>query len=138
MKRTNLLLKRWLEQKKIFNNNLLINRKRPTIDAVHDMRVAVKKLRSYLRLKKRLNGDEWKQPFSNLSALFRSFGTVGDLDMSLALLRKQEHKKLLLFPFFKEDLFVNRSASRKSAKQDAIKFNEKDLDAFEKQFNFDL
>src|SRR5688572_2648755 len=138
MKRPDLLLKRWLEQKKVFNNNLLINRKRPTIDSVHDMRVAVKKLRSYLRLKRRLNGSEWKESFSTISALFKSFGTVGDLDMSLALLRKQEHKKLLLFPFFKEDLFAKRSTSRKSAKQDAIKFNEKDLDVFENQFDLDL
>src|SRR5688572_10524829 len=138
MERSNLLLKRWLEQKKVFNKNLLINRKRPTIDAVHDLRVAVKKLRSYLRLKKRLNGDAWKESFSTISALFKSFGTVGDLDMSLALLRKQEHKKLLLFPFFKEHLFANRSTSRKTAKQDAINFNVKDLDASENQFNLDL
>ena len=137
MAQTNLLLKSWLEQKKNFNDNLLINRKRPTITSVHDLRVAIKKMRSYLRLKKKLNGDEWKEAFSSISGLFRSFGKVGDLDMSFAILRNQEHKKLLLFPFFKEELTVNRSLSRKWAKQDAIKFNEKDVNDFDQQFNLD-
>jgi len=138
MAQTNLLLKSWLEQKKDFNDNLLINRKRPTIISVHDLRVAIKKLRSYLRLKKKLNGDEWKETFSSISGLFRSFGKVGDLDMSLTILRNLEHKKFLLFPFFKEELTVNRSLSRKWSKQDAIKFNEKDVDEFDQQFNLDL
>ena len=138
MEQTNLLLESWLQQKKVFFDNLDINRKRPTITSVHDLRVAIKKLRSYLRLKKKLKGDEWKPAFSNISGLFKSFGKVGDLDMSLTILRNQEHKKLLLFPFFKEEITVNRSLSRKWAKQDAIKFNEKDVDDFDPQFNLDL
>ena len=136
MEQMNLLLKNWLLQKKIFIENLVISRKRPTKDSVHDLRVAIKKMRSYLRLKKKLTGDEWKELYSTTSVLFKSFGVVADLDVSLAILRQQEHKKLLLFPFFKQYLFLNRSLSRKRARQDAINFNEKDLDPFDQQFNF--
>ena len=134
----NLLLKNWQEQKKVFIDNLVTSRKRPTQGSVHDLRVAVKKMRSYLRLKKRITGDDWKVSFSKISVLYKSFGRVSDFDVSLALLRKQEYKKLLLFPFFMEYLFMNRSLSRKWMKQDAIKFNENDLNYFDEQFNLDL
>ena len=138
MEQINLLLKCWEQQEKAFIDNLLISRKRPTIVSVHDLRVAIKKLRSYLRLKQKLNGDEWKSSFSTVLTLFRSFARVRDFDTSLALLRKQKHKKLLSLPFFKEYLFVNRSLSRKLANQDAIKFNEEDLNVFDQQFNLEL
>lgn len=138
MEQTRLLSGCWLQQKKIFIDNLLASRKRPAIASVHSLRTSIKKLRSYLRLKEQINGDKWKESFQHISALFKSFGVVGDLDMSLVLLRHQEHKKLLLFPFFKEDLFLKRSLSRKWARQDAIKFNENNPDAFDQQFNLDL
>jgi CHAD domain-containing protein len=138
MEQVNLLLKCWIQQKQAFVENLLISRKRPTIVSVHDLRVAIKKLRSYLRLKQELNGDEWKTPFSTISALFRSLARVRDFDTSLALLRKQKHKNLSSLLFFKEYLFANRSLSRKLATQDAVKFNEQDLTAFDSQFNLEL
>jgi len=138
MEQTNLLSGCWLQQKKAFIDNLLISRKRPTIDSVHDIRVAVKKIRSYLRLKKQLKGDEWKGSFVNIATLYKSFGIVADYDMSIAILRRMDHKKPVVFSFFKETLFVNRSLSRKRTRQDAIKFNEKDLDAFDNQFTLEL
>lgn len=134
MEQLNLLATNWLLQKKSFIDNLVTSRKRPTKDSVHHLRVAVKKMRSYLRLKEHFTGDEWKQSFSTTAALFRSFGVVGDFDVSLILLREQEHKRLILFPFFKQTLFVNRSLGSKQARQDAVNFNEKDLDSFDQQF----
>src|SRR5688572_3537703 len=106
MEQTNLLSGCWLQQKKAFIDNLLISRKRPTIDSVHDIRVAVKKIRSYLRLKKQLKGDEWKESFVNIATLYKSFGIVADYDMSIAILRRMDHKKPVVFSFFKETLFV--------------------------------
>ena len=113
MSGTNLILKNWLQQEKIFNENLILSRKRPTKISVHDLRVAVKKMRSYLRLKQQFNGDGWKEAFSKISALFKSFGRLRDHDMSLTLIRKLERKELLSFIFFKEYLSVNRSLTRK-------------------------
>jgi len=131
---TNLILKNWLQQEKIFNTNLVLSRKRPTKISVHDLRVSVKKMRSYLRLKEELTKEEWKGSFSKISALFKSFGRLRDYDMSLILIRKLERKELLSFIFFKEYLSVNRSLSRKWAKQYALKFNEYEPGVFNQQF----
>jgi CHAD domain-containing protein len=134
MKEGNPILRSWLQQEKVFSDNLILSRKRPTKISVHDLRVAVKKMRSYLRLKQQFTGEEWKEPFSKKSALFKSFGRLRDYDMSLALVRKLERKELLSFIFFKEYLSVNRSLTRKWAKHDAIKFNEHEVDIFTEQF----
>ena len=131
----NLILRNWLLQEQNFNDNLILSRKRPTKISVHDIRVAVKKMRSYLRLKEELTGDKWKESFLKISALFKSFGRLRDYDMSLALLRKLERKELLSFIFFKEYLSVNRSLTRKWARHDALKFNDQQSDAFNQQFN---
>ena len=131
----NLILTNWLLQEQNFNDNLILVRKRPTKITVHDIRVAVKKMRSYLRLKEELTGDKWKGSFLKISALFKSFGRLRDYDMSLALIRKLERKELLSFIFFKEYLSVNRSLTRKWAKQDALKFNDQEPDTFNQQFN---
>lgn len=136
MKEDNLILKNWLQQEKIFNANLLLCRKRPTKISVHDLRVAVKRMRSYLRLKQQFTGEEWKESFSKISALFKSFGRLRDYDMSLTLIRKLERKELLSFIFFKEYLSINRSLTRKWAKQNAINFDEQELDIFNDKFNF--
>ena len=131
----NLILSNWLLQQNNFNENLILSRKRPTKISVHDIRVAVKKMRSYLRLKEELTGNKWKESFLKISVLFRSFGRLRDYDMSLILLRKLERKEFLSFIFFKEYLSVNRSLTRKWAKQDALKFNDQEPDAFKLQFN---
>ena len=135
MAANNLILKNWLLQEKAFNENIILSRKRPTKISVHDLRVAIKKMRSYLRLKKELIKDEWKESFSKISALFKSFGRLRDYDMSLTLIRKLERKELLSFILFKEYLSVNRSLTRKWAKQDALKFNEREPDVFNQQFD---
>ena len=131
----NFILKSWLLQGKVFNENLILSRKRPTRISVHDLRVAVKKMRSYLRLKEELTKDEWKELFSKISALFKSFGRLRDYDMSLNLIRKMERKELLSFIFLKEYLSVNRSLTRRWAKQDAVKFNDQEPDVFNNQFD---
>jgi CHAD domain-containing protein len=132
----NLILKNWLQQEKVFNENLILSRKRPTKMSVHDLRVSIKKMRSYLHLKEELTKDEWKESFLKISALFKSFGRLRDYDMSLTLIRKLERKELLSFILFKEYLSVNRSLTRKWAKQDALKFNEHEQDVFNQQFDF--
>ena len=64
MDEENLILKNGREQERVFIDNLLTCRKRPTKDSVHDLRVAVKRIRSYLRLKKQISGDDWKESLS--------------------------------------------------------------------------
>jgi len=134
MEGSNLIVKSWLQQEKVFKDNLILSRKRPTKLSVHDLRVSVKKMRSYLRLKQQLTGEEWKPSFSKISTLFKSFGRLRDYDMSLTLIRKFERKELASFTFFKEYLSVNRSLTRKWARQNAIRFNEEEPDVYMEQF----
>lgn len=134
----NLILKNWRQQEKNFIDNLFTCRKRPTKASVHELRVAVKRLRSYLRLKKQITGQEWKGSFSNILILFKSFGQVSDLDMSITLIKQQERKEQLSFQKFRDHLSVNRALNRKWVKQDAMKFNTRELDILTDQFNLDL
>ena len=133
-----MILQNWWQQKKIFTQNLLICRKRPTKVSVHELRVAVKRIRSYLRLKKKIAGEDWKQLLSTILALFKSFGKLGDFDMSLTLLRQQERKEQLSFDNFRDFLRVNRALTRKWVRQDAVKFNLQELEVLTQQFNLDL
>ena len=135
MAEDNLILKNWKQQEKIFIENLFISRICPTKDSVHDLRVAVKKMRSYLRLKEHLAGGDWKEPFVKIKTLFNSFGRLRDYDMSLELSRKSERKWQLSLLKFKEYLSVNKKLTRRWAKQEAIKFNESGSNTFHDQFN---
>jgi len=127
----NLILKNWLQQKKVFIDNLIISRKRPTKDSVHDLRVAVKKMRSYLRLNEEFTKEEWRTQFSEIKQLFRSFGRLRDFDMSLDLCRRSERKWQISLLSFKQYLNTNRSLTRRWTKQAAINFNEQ-----QPMFNF--
>lgn len=131
----NLILNSWLQQRDVFIKNLITSRKRPTKDSVHDLRVAIKKMRSYLRLNEEFTKEDWRNAFTETRDLFRSFGTLRDFDMSLELCRKHERKWQLSLPAFKEYLCVNRALSRRWAKQAANKFNEQQS-LFEFQFKF--
>jgi CHAD domain-containing protein len=131
MEENNPIIKSWRREETNFKDNLFVSRKRPTKDAIHDLRVAVKRMRSYLRLNEQISGEKWKQTFLKISILFKSFGRLRDFDISLTLTRKQEKKEQSSFIPFKEYLCVNRSLARKWVKQDATSFNETEPKVFE-------
>ncbi len=134
MEEENPILKHWQQQSKIFTDNLVISRKKPTKDSVHDLRVAIKRMRSYLRLKKEIIEEEWKDSFATIAVLFKSFGRLRDFDMSIALLKRCESKEFLHLNFFKDYLLVNKSLIHKWPKKEAIQFNLQELDPFRQQF----
>lgn len=135
MNEENLILKSWWQQKKVFIDNLVISRKLPTKDSVHDLRVAVKKMRSYLRLNEELTKEEWKNSFFEIRDLFKTFGRLRDFDMPLELCRNYERKWQISVPAFKEYLCVNRSLARRWSKDAAKTFNEQQP-VFDIQFSF--
>lgn len=135
MSEGNLILKNWLQQKDIFIKNLIISRDQPTKNSVHDLRVAVKKMRSYLRLNEELSKEEWKNSFIEIKELFTSFGKLRDFDMALALCKNYEKEIQSPLSSFKQYLAANRSLTKRWAKQAAINFNEPTPSL---QFSFDL
>ncbi len=118
----NLIIKNWLEQEAVFNENLAICRQRPTIKAIHDIRVSVKKMRSYLRLKDLFDDKNWKDEFSSIAIIFKSTGRLRDLDKSLHVLRDYERKHLAPYPFLKEYLLKTRTLIRSWVRKEATQF----------------
>lgn len=131
----NFISSNWKAQLEIFKTNLVICRRRPTRDTVHDLRVAIKQMRCYLRLKKKLDGEKWKKKFSSTSALFRSVGKFRDFDVSLTLTRNFEYKNPPPNISFRHFLSANRNFARRLARQDAINFKESEPEIFSNQFN---
>lgn len=134
MEDENLIAKNWLQQLKVFTENLIVCRNRPTREAVHDLRVSIKRMRSYLQLKQKLKDEEWEDQFTNTSALFKSLGKLRNFDMSLTLIRQSGYKELSNFISFTQYLSLNRNLARSLAKQEAIKYNEHELNSFDQQF----
>lgn len=130
----NFIWQNWQLQQKVFTDNLIIIRRRPTKDAVHDLRVAVKRMRSYLRLKQKITGENWKEQFAGITLLFKSLGRLRDFDMSITLLRRYQDKEKPRLLLFQNYLNTNRNLTRRWAKEAAIKFEEQELNCFTDQF----
>lgn len=84
----NFLLQHWEEQSGVYLLNLAIIRRRPAQKAVHDIRVAVKKLKSCLRLAHQVTGEKEEKKPDNIQRFFRITGRFRDVDISLSLLKK--------------------------------------------------
>lgn len=123
MPAVNFILANWEEQKKIFFYNLNLLGKKPEPEAVHDLRIAVKKLRSYLRLLEKVSGTEWKTPFTALDYLFKTLGTHRDVEMSLSLLKKHPYTQAETLLYFKQYLLAQHTLTRRWTKSAARKFN---------------
>lgn len=121
------ILKSWDEQINIFRQNLLILRIRPTKNAVHDLRVAIKKIRSYLRLNKEITGSTASKEFDSIDLLFKTTGRQRDFEMSASLLTKYIRKEKIGAAHFKKILQLDCRLTRKWSKQAAQHFDEKCL-----------
>ena len=130
----NLINVNWRQQVLTLKENLAIIRKRSNKKAVHDLRVSIKKLRSYLRLKKKIKNEEWKEEFSNTAALFSAFGQLRDFEISLALVRRYERKSQASFINLKKYITAKQRIFRRSAKNFSLKYSDDELTSFDHSF----
>lgn len=126
---SNFILQHWDDQQIVFAGNLNLIRWKQSKTAVHDLRVAVKKLRSYLRLREIITGAAWKDFFAATKTLFSTLGKHRDIEMSLSLFSKQSRKENLFLPSFKKYLKANLSLTRGWIKKAVIEYNEKELES---------
>lgn len=112
MSTTNFLLTHWEEQCRVFSENLATIRHRPTKKAVHDLRVAVKKLKSCLRLAHDSSIDHDGRKFKSIQQFFRITGKYRDVDISLSLLRKTGREEKISIPALSRNLQVMLRATR--------------------------
>ncbi len=132
------ILKNWQEQIIVFNHNLHILRIRPTKKAVHDLRVSIKKLRSYLRLSKEIKGIPISKEFENIDILFKTTGRQRDFEMSASLLSRYRRKENIILIHFRKILQLNCRLTRKWSKQAAQNFNEDCLQRLSEEINSSL
>lgn len=121
------ILKSWDEQVLVFTNNLQIIRNRPTKKAVHDIRVSVKKIRAYLRLRQEITGEKWNEQFAGTKILFQTLGKQRDLEMTLALLSKYHRKENTSLIHFKKFLQLNCRLARQWSKRATAEYKEEEL-----------
>jgi CHAD domain-containing protein len=88
MKEMNSIMNAWIREQSVFLENHAIIRQSPTKDAVHDLRVSIKKLRSYLTLDRKNDGEDHRENFATVKQLFRITGKFRDLQVCLSHIEK--------------------------------------------------
>ncbi|HMU47976.1 MAG TPA: CHAD domain-containing protein [Chitinophagaceae bacterium] len=119
----NLLILSWDEQARVFKENLEVIRLRPTKKAIHDIRVAVKKLRCYLRLNGELTGVQSVEEFKEVKVFFKRMGKLRDFENTYLIKQKllQDEKFSLLH--FKKYLQSAIRLEKQWVRQSALDFN---------------
>lgn len=119
----NQLLSYWQTQSGLLLDQVALIRQRPSRRAVHDARVAVKKMKALLKLANELSTDH--ERFCLPPSLQLIFGTAGryrETEMALLLLRSVHKKEAILLPSFikeqKARLTINRKNLRLSVLAD--------------------
>jgi CHAD domain-containing protein len=132
MEQSVFILQHWDEQRIVFMNNLEFVRQRPARKVAHDMRVSIKKLRSYLQLCNEINDKEDKQEFDSISLLFRVAGKYRDVEMSIILSQRHLKKDKVCVPFFVKNLRALFKQVRNRTNETAKAPHEEELERLSK------
>ncbi|MES1197971.1 MAG: CHAD domain-containing protein [Chitinophagaceae bacterium] len=122
MSSSNLILTHWRKELKVFNKNFEILRKGSDKEAVHDLRVAIKKLRSYLKLFVFITEKkEWKYLFPETIRLFRILGKERDIELCLELIlayKKEEARNIFrhFIKYMRRQLLYTKGWSKEAVK----------------------
>jgi hypothetical protein len=82
------IITHWQDEQKVFQKNLELLKDYPDKDAVHDIRVAIKKLRAIVELYIYLAGEKlWDNPLNETETLFKVSGRQRDIDICLEKLK---------------------------------------------------
>src|SRR5688572_26059196 len=97
---TDSVLQYWDQQQKIFAESITLLKQKPGKIATHELRVTIKKTRSYLRLRQELTGEIWQEDFAQTKKLYLTVGRFRDTGMSQLLLIKFQRKENIIVPSF--------------------------------------
>ncbi len=139
MPATLFILYHWKKQEKIFLQNLQALRSGHQTDAIHDLRVAVKKLRSYLKLLTIVFKEkDYDSEFETTEQLFSVLGKHRDIEMGLSLLQAFEQENAVAYTAFSNQLKAVLQQTR-AWTQNALKdYDEKELTDLTLQLKQDL
>ena len=133
------ILLHWKKQQRIFSQNLAILRKLPDDKAIHDLRVAVKKLRSYLKLLTILFKKIEEEPgFEKTGQLFKVLGKHRDIEMGLILLEAFEKEHRLTYTAFRFHLKVALQRTQLWVQNALSKYDDTELSRLTRQLGLHL
>ncbi len=121
MNNSNFILLYWRKEQKEFKKNFEILYKVANKNAVHDIRVAIKKLRACLKLYSLIREKEnWKDHFTETKKLFSILGKERDIEICLELISGYEKESKENLSFVKSELQkqlrINQRWSQKAIK----------------------
>ncbi len=135
MNAPNMITQSWDDQRVVFLHNLKIIRKRPSRKTVHDIRVAVKKMRAYLVLAAEYGAGPEIKSFDVIRKFFRVSGKFRDVEMSLTLLKKQASNADTRLAGFEKYLRSMLIITRNRTKENAALPVEPELDSCSQGFH---
>jgi len=126
---TNSVLQYWDQQQKVFAESLEILRQRPSKIATHDLRVTIKKTRSFLKLRQELIGEKWREEFEQTKKLYLTVGRFRDTGMSRLLLLKYQRNENIIVPSFKKEIGALCGITKRWLKHSATDYDDEKIEA---------
>ncbi len=126
------LIKSYREHFKLFCKYLKKNRKKPTMEGIHQLRVQVKRLRAILEVIEltSLGAFHKRKHFNHLRPLFKKAGVVRELQINLKLIKKLPKNQVR---GFKKHLLKQLQSSKKTLRITTQKFDLKKLKKLNQQ-----
>jgi len=121
------LIRHWKKELQVFHKNLLLLQNSSNPEAIHDLRVSIKKLRSYSKLYSALFKNDQPIPFlAETKKLFSVLGKQRNIEISLELLNQFKAKGLLPsiqkhFEFYLEETKQRSSSALREYKADGLR-----------------
>lgn len=126
----NFIFQHWKKEQQVFNKNFATLKKHNEKEAVHDLRVAVKKLRATIELYVLLTKEPlWENPLKETDELFNISGKQRDIEMALEVLGTLEKETGKKFPELKRHLQVCLSIAVKWTNISINEYKKKELAA---------
>ena len=132
------ILRQWKKQVQVFQQNLSLLKRQKQTEAVHDLRVAVKKMRSYLKLLNIARRDNYSLAFDETEKLFSVLGKYRDIEMGLSLLGDFEKQNNASYKIFNDYLAIAFLQQSKWLQTAISKYDENDLAGLTYQLEQDL
>jgi len=121
------ILLHWKRQQRVLLRNLAKLKGLQEVKAIHDLRVAIKKLRSYLKLLTILLNDGKETDFEKTEQLFSVLGKHRDIEMGLLLLQSLEKENKMTYAAFRMQLKVALQTTEIWVQNALNKYDEKGL-----------
>ncbi|WP_276501736.1 CHAD domain-containing protein [Terrimonas pollutisoli] len=132
------IVRQWKKQVQVFQQNLALVKKQKQTEAVHDLRVAVKKMRSYLKLLNIARQDNYSLAFDGTEKLFSVMGKYRDIEMGLDLLGRFEKENNTSYKVFSDYLAIALLQQGKWLQAAMLEYDENELTGLTYQLEQDL